>query len=106
MREVKPLGRRFFWVKATGNIVAQRFEMAEGVESTKEEDFQVYIELKQYNPDEIEMTTFKPGQYVEDFANAKSWRFDPETGQIVFIFPDPNEPDPLILYINRLLLSR
>lgn len=95
MRKVEPLGRRFFWVKKTGNIVAQRQEMAEGIESTKEEDFEVYIELKGYDPDAIEMTTFAPGQNAEDFRQAKSWRFDPETGQIVFsYYSDPNEPAP------------
>ncbi|MBU5345201.1 hypothetical protein [Paenibacillus lautus] len=93
MREVRPLGRRFFWVKSTGNIVAQRFEMSAGIESTKEEDFEVYRELKSYDPEAIEMTTFEPGQYAEDFAQAKSWMFDPETGKILFVYPDPTDPE-------------
>lgn len=93
MREVRPLGRRFFWVKSTGNIVAERFEMSAGIESTKEEDFSVYVELKPYNPEAIEMTTFEPGQYAEDFAQAKSWMFDPDTGQIRFIYPDSTDPE-------------
>lgn len=93
MRQIEPLGRRFFWVKSTGNIVAQRHEMAAGIESTKEEDFEVYIELIPYDPEAIEMTTFEPGQYAEDFAKAKSWLFDPKTGQIRFIYPDPDNPD-------------
>lgn len=93
MRTVEPLGRRFFWVKSTGNIVAQRYEMSAGIESTKEEDFEVYIELKQYDPEAIEMTTFEPGQYAEDFAKAESWMFDPVTGQIRFIYPDPDNPE-------------
>ena len=92
--EIKPLGRKFFWVKSTGNIVAQRGEMSAGIESTKEEDFAVYVQLQGMNPDAIEMTTFEPGQYAENFAQASSWRFDPETGQIVFSYPDPNDPDP------------
>lgn len=87
----QPLGRRLFWVKSTGNIIAQRPELSMGIESTKADDFKVYTELKNYNPDEIEMTTFEPGQYAEDFAQAKSWRFDPETGQIVFYYPEPAE---------------
>ncbi|MNW39612.1 hypothetical protein D3C74_167040 [compost metagenome] len=91
---IRPLGRRFFWVKSTGNIVAQRNEMSEGIESTKEEDFAVYVELRQYDPEAIEMTTFEHGQYVEDFVQATSWRFDPETGEIVFSYPDPNDPEP------------
>ncbi|MFU1797671.1 hypothetical protein ACM1RC_27655, partial [Paenibacillus azoreducens] len=41
----------------------------------------------------IEMTTFEPGQYEEDFAKAKGWCFDPETKQIQFLFPDPDDPD-------------
>lgn len=93
MKKIEPLGRRFFWVKSTGNIVAQRYEMSAGIESTKEEDFEVYVELKPYDPEAIEMTTFVPGQYAEDFAKAESWLFDPETGQIRFIYPDPNSPE-------------
>ncbi|PAD72382.1 hypothetical protein [Paenibacillus campinasensis] len=95
MKVIEPLGRRFFWVKSTGNIVAQRGEMAAGIESTKEEDFAVYVELKPYDPDAIEMTTFEPGQYSEEFATASSWRFNPDTGEIEFAYPDPNAPtDP------------
>lgn len=94
MRQIKPLGRKFFWVKFTGNIVTQRHEMAEGVESTKEEDFAVYVELKQYDPETIEMTTFEPGQYAEEFMQAKSWRFDPTTGDILFSYPDPTDSEP------------
>ncbi|MFU1798700.1 hypothetical protein ACM1RC_33010 [Paenibacillus azoreducens] len=90
---IGPLGHRFFWIKKTGNIVAHRFGMPAGIESTKEEDFAIYIELKPYDPEEIEMTTFEYGQYAEDFAQATSWRFDPDTGQIVFSYPDPNDPD-------------
>lgn len=93
MKKIEPLGRRFFWVKSTGNIVAQRYEMAAGIESTKEEDFEAYIELKSYDPEAIEMTTFEPGRYKEEFAKAKSWLFDPETEQIRFIYPDPNNPE-------------
>lgn len=93
-RITEPLGRRFFWVKRTGNIIAQRGEMAEGIESTKEEDFEVFRELKGYDPEAIEMTTFELGQYAEDFKKAKSWRFDPETGKIVFSYPGPNDPEP------------
>lgn len=93
MKVIEPLGRRFYWVKLTGNIVAQRGEMAAGIESTKEEDFAVYVELKPYDPEAIEMTTFEPGQYAEDFAKAESWLFDPDTGQIRFIFPDPDNPE-------------
>lgn len=61
MSKVEPLGWRFFWIKKTGNIVAQSHEMPVGVESTKEEDFDVYMELKQYDPEAIEMTTFVQG---------------------------------------------
>lgn len=91
-RNVEPLGRRLFWVKSTGNIIAQRGEMAEGIESTKEEDFEVYIELKGINPEGIEMTTFEPGEYEEDFMTAVSWRFNPDTKTIEFLRLDPNAP--------------
>lgn len=93
MKVIEPLGRRFFWVKSTGNIVAQRGEMSAGIESTKEEDFAVYVELSQYDPDAIEMTTFEPGQYAEDFKRAKEWRFNPRTGLIEFFYNDPNKPE-------------
>lgn len=98
MKTIEPLGRRFFWVKSTGNIVAQRNEMAAGIESTKEEDFAVYVELKPYDPDAIEMTTFEPGQYEEEFATASSWRFNPDTGEIVFAYPDPTNPEQPPVY--------
>lgn len=98
MREVKTLGRRFFWVKTTGNIIAQRNEMPAGVESTKEEDFQAYIELQSYDPDAVEMTTFEPGQYKEEFEMATDWRINPDTGEIEFLFPDPDNPEEPPVY--------
>ncbi|MBU5444329.1 hypothetical protein [Paenibacillus sp. MSJ-34] len=98
MREIKPLGRRFFWVRTNGSIVAQRGEMSAGIESTKEEDFAVYQQLQGLDPDAIEMTTLEPGQYAEDFAKAKGWCFDPETKQIQFLFPDPNDPEAPPVY--------
>lgn len=98
MKTVEPLGRRFFWVKSTGNIVAQRNEMSAGIESTKEEDFAVYVELKPYEPDAIEMTTFKTGQYKEEFEKASDWRFNPETGTIEFLYPDPDNPEQPPVY--------
>lgn len=93
-RVIEPLGRRFFWIKSTGNIIAQRVEMSEGIESTKEEDFEVYIELKGINPDAVEMTTFEVGEHAEDFRGSKSWRFNPDTKTIEFLRPDPNAPEP------------
>lgn len=93
MKKIEPLGRRFFWIKSSGNIVAQRYDMSAGVESTKEEDFAVYIELKPYDPDAIEMTTFEPGQYKEEFEKASDWRFNPETGTIEFLYLDPTDPE-------------
>lgn len=98
MKRIEPLGRRFFWIKSTGNIVAQRYEMPAGVESTKEEDFAVYVELKPYDPEAIEMTTFEPGQYAEEFATASSWRFNPDTGAIEFAYPDPTDPETPPVY--------
>lgn len=98
MREPTRLGRRFFWIKSTGNIVAERGEMAEGIESTKEEDFAVYAELKPYEPDAIEMTTFEPGQFAEEFETASSWRFNPSTGEIEFAYPDPTNPEQPPVY--------
>lgn len=62
--------------------------MPAGIESTKEEDFEVYSELKSYSPDAIEMTTFEYGQYAEEFDTATSWRFDPTTGDIIFSFEE------------------
>lgn len=92
-RIIEPLGRRFFWVKTTGNIVARRGEMSEGIESTKEEDFEIYIELQGYDPDAIEMTTLAPGEHKEDFERAKSWRFNPDNKKLEFLYHDPNDPE-------------
>lgn len=95
MEIVNLLGRRFFWEIETGNIIAERREMSGSlVETTKEQDFGKYTELQGLDPNAIEMITFEPGQYAEDFARADSWRFDPETKRIQFRYPDPNEPEP------------
>ncbi|GIP20420.1 hypothetical protein [Paenibacillus sp. J22TS3] len=97
MEVVNRLGRRFFWDKVTGNIIAQRNEM-EGalVESTKEQDFALYAELAGYSPEAVEMTTFEYGQYAEDFSRSTSWRFDPSTKKIQFYYPDDSNPGEVL----------
>jgi hypothetical protein len=82
-----------FWRVDTGNIILERKEMNGPVfETTKEQDFETYTELKGLDPDKIEMTTFEYGQYAEDFKRASGYKFDPITKKIIIFYLDPNEP--------------
>jgi len=56
------------------------------------------VELKPYDPDAIEMTTFEPRQYQEEFSKATDWRFDPETGEIQFAYQNPDALERLSVY--------
>lgn len=88
------IGRRIYFDKESGNILVNTGEHI-GIlqESTFERDIEVYKELSEKNRDTFDVIELEFGQYAKDFAECIDYRVNPETKQLEFSYPDPNNPE-------------
>lgn len=87
------LGRKIYFDKITGNVLVDTGERMGSVrETTVEEDFQIYQTLAERVPETVDMIQLWFGQFAQDFAECNGYRVNPETKELEFSYPDPNEP--------------
>jgi hypothetical protein len=89
------IGTKIYYDKATCNVLVRTSEMENGVvETTLEEDMEVFEELKGRAIDSIGLIQLEYGQYQQDFFESSgNFRINPDTLELEFSYPDPNEPD-------------
>jgi hypothetical protein len=88
------VGRKIYYDKATGNVILDTGEMMGAViETTVDQDFETYQVLKERIRDTVDVIQLEFGAYAEDFAMCTGYRVNPETKQLEFSYPDPNEPE-------------
>lgn len=96
------IGRKIYYEKDTGDVILVTLEKyhENAVNTTKEQDFQMYDVLAARNPDTIGVIQLEYGQYQAEFQSARSVKVDPETKEILFEYPrfDP----PLITQLDNL----
>ncbi|GIQ63651.1 hypothetical protein PACILC2_22190 [Paenibacillus cisolokensis] len=93
------IGRRIYFDTRNGNVILDTGERSGDVtETAVEEDFVTYKELSARIPETVGYIDLEYGQYSEDFARCNGYRVDPETQQILFSNPDPNEPEQPPVY--------
>lgn len=96
------IGRKVYYELTTGDVILiipeKHHENA--VNTTKEQDFQMYDVLAARNPDTIGLIQLEYGQYQAEFQSARSVKVDVETGELLFEYPrfDP----PLITQVDNL----
>lgn len=89
------IGRKIYFDKFKGNVLVDTGEMQGDVrETTQEEDFQIYKALQDRVPNTVGVIQLKYGQYAQDFAQCNGYRVNPETLELEFSYPDPNNPEP------------
>ena len=89
------IGRRIYYDIITGNVILDTGEKCGFVkESSIEQDFESYTILKAYNPETIGVIQLEYGQYAQDFRECNGYRVNPETQQIEFSYPDPDDLEP------------
>lgn len=89
------IGRKIYFDKPTGNVLVDTGEYDGQVrESTTEEDFATYLALKGRVPESIGCLKLEYGQYAEDFTACNGYKVNPETFELEFSYPDPNETEP------------
>jgi len=89
------IGRKIYYDKSTGNIILDTGEkMGAVIETTIDQDFETYQALKERVRDTVGVIQLEFGQYAEDFAQCNGYRVNPQTLELEFSYPDPNETEP------------
>ena len=88
------IGRRIFFDITTGNVILEKGEMQGFViKTTINQDIDVFKELSERNRDTFDYIELEYGQYAQDFAECNGYRVNPNTKEIEFSYPDPNETE-------------
>jgi hypothetical protein len=92
---MRKIGRKIYYDKVTGNVILDTGEkMGAVVDTTIDQDFESYIELKQRVRDTVGVIQLEFGQYAQDFIQCNGYRVNPETLELEFSYPDPNATEP------------
>jgi len=96
------IGHKLYYENATGDVILitpeKHSEFA--INTTKEQDFQMYDVLAARNPDTVGVIQLEYGQYAAEFQSARSVKVNPETKELLFEYP-VYQP-PLITQIEQL----
>ncbi|TSI19877.1 hypothetical protein FOT98_08770, partial [Bacillus sp. HY001] len=96
---VLKIGRKIYYEIATGNIILITSEMQNNVvETTVEQDIDMYTELSQRNRESFGMLQLQYGEYSEEFARCNGYRIDLQTKKILFSYPSEENPTPDPIY--------
>lgn len=89
------IGAKIYFDKSTGNVILNtRDRTGDIVETTREQDFEVYVELSERVPETVEMVQLEYGAYAEDYAQGGViTRIDLESLKPLFTYPDPTDPE-------------
>ena len=96
------IGHKIYYELSTGDVVLITPEKhsINAINTTKEQDFQMYDVLAARNPDTVGVIQLEYGQYQAEFQSARSVKVNPETKEILFEYP-VYQP-PLITQIEQL----
>ena len=89
-----PVGRKIYYELATGDVVliVPEKHHTNAINTTKEQDFQIYDVLQLRNPEQIGVIQLEYGELRGDFEKAKAVKVDLETGKLLFEFPEFEPP--------------
>lgn len=85
--------RRIYFDKERGNKLVEVGYMGRVTPTTIEQDIATYVALSERNRDTFDVLELEYGQYAQDFAECNGYRVNPETKELEFSYPDPNEPE-------------
>jgi len=96
------IGHKIYYELTTGDVILitpeKHSEFA--INTTKEQDFQMYDVLAARNPNTVGVIQLEYGQYAAEFQSARSVKVNPETKELLFEYP-VYQP-PLITQIEQL----
>ncbi|ALS25481.1 hypothetical protein IJ21_00260 [Paenibacillus sp. 32O-W] len=93
-------GRRVYYELSTGNCILITAQVeGDFIPTTIDDDFAHYEKLKERVRETVGVIELEYGEYDEDFARSSgNVRVDTKTQQILFSYPDPNEPEQPPVY--------
>ena len=86
---MNPIKRRIYF-DSKGFVF---FELNLYNETSVEKDIEDFKVLSERNRDSFDVLELEYGQYAQDFAECNGYRVNPETKELEFSYPDPNEPE-------------
>lgn len=96
---MKQYGKRIYYEKITGNVIVSTPEKSgDVIEYEIEHEILLYKELSELNRETFDVIQLEFGQYAQDFAECNGYRVNPQTKQLEFSYPDPNEPESPPVY--------
>ncbi|SET86249.1 hypothetical protein SAMN05216389_1463 [Oceanobacillus limi] len=86
------VGKKVYYDILTGNVILDTGERQGSViPTTVEQDVQTYKILTERNRETFDVIELEYGQYRQDFRESNGFRVNPETKDLEFSYPDPNE---------------
>lgn len=93
------IGRRIFYDLITGEIIVDTGQRSASVYGKSvEQDVRSYIALLERKPDSFGVIELEYNQFIQDFNECNGVRINPETKELEFSYPDPNEPETPQVY--------
>lgn len=88
------IGSRIYYDRANGEVIEQTSQR-EGLvkHTTIEQDIITYKSLSERNRETFDYIELEYGQYAQDFAECNGYKVNPETKELEFSYPDPNEAE-------------
>lgn len=98
------ISRKIYYDLLTGNVIQNTGEHQGDfmVETTKEQDFEIYLSLKEVNPEIVGCIQLEFGQYAQDFTECSGYHVNLETTTLEFSYPDPGNPESPPEYVAPL----
>ncbi len=99
------IGRKIYYELATGDVILIVPEKhgRNAINTTKEQDFQMYDVLTARNPETVGMIQLEYGQYQGEFQSARSVKVDLETNELLFEYPE--YVPPITEQVNQLKIK-
>ncbi|WP_240479658.1 hypothetical protein [Paenibacillus wynnii] len=87
------IGRKIYYDNKTGNVLIDTGERSgDVIETTVDQDFEVYVSLAERVRETVEVMTLEYGEYAQDFQTGRLKGVDPVTKELLFSYPDPATP--------------
>lgn len=107
MNNIKQIGAKVYYCNLTGNVLKVIGDSQGHVkETTKEQDREIYAELKERKDETIELVQYEYGEYPRLSLNSTGCFFDLDKQELIFTYDslpeEPQEPDRVDLLEDKI----
>lgn len=86
--------KRIYYDITTGEVIRDTGGFESSLDRyTVDYEVSLFKELTERNRETFEVLELEPEQYEQDFTESIGYRVNPETLELEFSYPDPNEPE-------------